>query len=178
MTREPLPDRRYGESIEVRHAGFRYAMQIGCYDDGRVGEIFLGQEKAAGSLMDVMARDTAVLISMNLQHGCPPDRMLRAITKDENGQPEGIAGAVLQQLVSWQPKTDGWAPVKVWADAKVEAPAPVAIPASPTSPKLDRVSARQLGFTGDQCSGCQSFTMVRNGTCLKCETCGATTGCS
>ncbi|MCB0749916.1 MAG: vitamin B12-dependent ribonucleotide reductase, partial [Ignavibacteriae bacterium] len=38
--------------------------------------------------------------------------------------------------------------------------------------------ARNLGYTGDICPECQSLTMVRNGTCLKCETCGATTGCS
>lgn len=38
--------------------------------------------------------------------------------------------------------------------------------------------ARTLGYTGDVCPDCQSLTMVRNGTCLKCETCGATTGCS
>ena len=38
--------------------------------------------------------------------------------------------------------------------------------------------ARTLGYTGDICPECQSLTMVRNGTCLKCETCGATTGCS
>ncbi len=38
--------------------------------------------------------------------------------------------------------------------------------------------ARVLGYTGDICPECQSMTMVRNGTCLKCETCGATTGCS
>ncbi len=38
--------------------------------------------------------------------------------------------------------------------------------------------ARQRGYTGDICPNCQSMTMVRNGTCLKCETCGETTGCS
>ena len=38
--------------------------------------------------------------------------------------------------------------------------------------------ARIRGYTGDVCPECQSVTMVRNGTCLKCETCGATTGCS
>lgn len=35
-----------------------------------------------------------------------------------------------------------------------------------------------LGYTGDSCPTCGNFTMVRNGACLKCETCGATTGCS
>jgi ribonucleoside-diphosphate reductase alpha chain len=40
------------------------------------------------------------------------------------------------------------------------------------------IKAREKGFTGDICPECQSMTMVRNGTCLKCTTCGATTGCS
>jgi ribonucleoside-diphosphate reductase alpha chain len=38
--------------------------------------------------------------------------------------------------------------------------------------------AIEKGYTGDVCSECQSLTMVRNGTCLKCMTCGSTSGCS
>jgi ribonucleotide reductase alpha subunit len=38
--------------------------------------------------------------------------------------------------------------------------------------------ARQKGYEGDPCTECKQFTLVRNGTCLKCETCGATSGCS
>ena len=38
--------------------------------------------------------------------------------------------------------------------------------------------AIERGYTGDVCPECQSLTMVRNGTCLKCMTCGSTTGCS
>jgi ribonucleoside-diphosphate reductase alpha chain len=34
------------------------------------------------------------------------------------------------------------------------------------------------GYTGNMCSECQNYTMVRNGTCEKCDTCGATSGCS
>ena len=34
------------------------------------------------------------------------------------------------------------------------------------------------GYTGNMCSECQNFTMVRNGTCEKCDTCGSTSGCS
>lgn len=40
------------------------------------------------------------------------------------------------------------------------------------------MDARRAGYTGDICPECQSMTMVRNGTCLKCTTCGSTTGCS
>jgi len=38
--------------------------------------------------------------------------------------------------------------------------------------------ARLKGYEGDPCPECGQFTMVRNGTCLKCNTCGATSGCS
>jgi ribonucleoside-diphosphate reductase alpha chain len=38
--------------------------------------------------------------------------------------------------------------------------------------------ARLKGYEGDACGECGNFTLVRNGTCLKCDTCGATSGCS
>ena len=38
--------------------------------------------------------------------------------------------------------------------------------------------ARARGYEGDNCHECGNFTLVRNGTCLKCDTCGSTTGCS
>ena len=41
-----------------------------------------------------------------------------------------------------------------------------------------RVIARLKGFEGDPCGECGNFTLVRNGTCLKCDTCGSTSGCS
>jgi len=41
-----------------------------------------------------------------------------------------------------------------------------------------RQKAIMQGYTGNMCSECQNFTMVRNGTCEKCDTCGATSGCS
>ncbi|MDP3371779.1 MAG: vitamin B12-dependent ribonucleotide reductase [Candidatus Paracaedibacteraceae bacterium] len=57
---------------------------------------------------------------------------------------------------------------------------------SSETPKKRRLSvvadkaaeARLQGYQGDACSDCGNFTMVRNGTCLKCNTCGATNGCS
>ena len=41
-----------------------------------------------------------------------------------------------------------------------------------------RQAARERGFTGDICDDCGGSQMVRNGTCLKCNECGSTTGCS
>ncbi|WP_374764588.1 vitamin B12-dependent ribonucleotide reductase [Yunchengibacter salinarum] len=41
-----------------------------------------------------------------------------------------------------------------------------------------RLAARMKGYEGDACGDCGNFTLVRNGTCMKCDTCGATSGCS
>jgi ribonucleoside-diphosphate reductase alpha chain len=38
--------------------------------------------------------------------------------------------------------------------------------------------ARMKGYEGDACGECGNFTLVRNGTCMKCVTCGSTSGCS
>ena len=38
--------------------------------------------------------------------------------------------------------------------------------------------ARMKGYEGEACGECGNFTMVRNGTCLKCDSCGSTSGCS
>ncbi|MBT5187501.1 MAG: vitamin B12-dependent ribonucleotide reductase [Kordiimonadaceae bacterium] len=40
------------------------------------------------------------------------------------------------------------------------------------------IEAKMKGYEGDGCAECGNFTMVRNGTCLKCDTCGSTSGCS
>mgnify|MGYP000677244080 CR=1 FL=1 len=42
----------------------------------------------------------------------------------------------------------------------------------------DRLKAKMQGFEGDPCGECGNLTLVRNGTCLKCNTCGGTSGCS
>jgi ribonucleoside-diphosphate reductase alpha chain len=56
-------------------------------------------------------------------------------------------------------------------------------PALAVAPGSEKVAeqlaeARMKGYVGEACPECGNFTMVRNGTCLKCDTCGATTGCS
>jgi ribonucleoside-diphosphate reductase alpha chain len=38
--------------------------------------------------------------------------------------------------------------------------------------------AKAKGYEGDACTECGNFTLVRNGTCMKCDTCGGTSGCS
>ena len=48
-----------------------------------------------------------------------------------------------------------------------------------TELRLERIRAARIkGYEGDSCAECGNFTLIRNGTCLKCDTCGATSGCS
>ena len=51
--------------------------------------------------------------------------------------------------------------------------------AEPARAKSDLAAeARMKGYEGEACGECGNFTMVRNGTCLKCDSCGSTSGCS
>lgn len=84
------------------------------------------------------------------------------------------AGAVVPDLTPVQ---------KAYLAVRI-APAPdaeaiIIKPASIAATKAGRaLESRAKGYTGDVCRDCSNFTMVRNGTCLKCDTCGATSGCS
>ena len=60
--------------------------------------------------------------------------------------------------------------------APAPAPEPAAAPGGGRSALA--AAARIKGYEGDPCGDCGNFTMVRNGSCLKCDTCGGTSGCS
>ena len=64
--------------------------------------------------------------------------------------------------------SDGNGGVRLVADAR----------AATAKLEMRVVEARLKGYEGDPCGSCANFTMVRNGTCLKCVSCGATSGCS
>ena len=62
------------------------------------------------------------------------------------------------------------------AQAGAVAPAPVLTKSELYKQRMSEAKLR--GYEGTSCSECHNFTMVRNGTCLKCDTCGSTSGCS
>jgi len=51
-------------------------------------------------------------------------------------------------------------------------------PAAPAMSMEPRFKAKIQGYEGDPCGECGNYTLVRNGTCMKCNTCGGTSGCS
>lgn len=96
MTREPLPLRRRSETFELPFGGLResHVITIGFYDDGRIGEVFINGGKS-GEMVEAIARDSAVILSMALQNGVPLADIARAITRDGQGMPQSVVGVVI-----------------------------------------------------------------------------------
>jgi ribonucleoside-diphosphate reductase alpha chain len=61
---------------------------------------------------------------------------------------------------------------------EVQAVGVVADPRATLTAAELRQEAKVRGYEGESCGECGNFTLVRNGTCLKCDTCGGTSGCS
>jgi len=63
------------------------------------------------------------------------------------------------------------------APAPGPGPAPARMSVVALAAMDERQKARMQGYEGDACEDCGNYTLVRNGTCMKCNTCGSTSGC-
>lgn len=99
MTRNALPQRRRAETFEVAFGGLTrsHTVTVGYYDDGAIGEVFINGGKS-GELVEAIARDGAVMLSMALQYGVPIETIRHSITRDAQGEPSSIIGAVVDRL--------------------------------------------------------------------------------
>lgn len=97
MARNSLPNRRPHESMQVEFAGQEFTVGLGRDDGGAIAEIFVGARKA-GSALDSAARDAGILISLALQHGVSLETMRHASTREADGSPSSLVGAVLDAL--------------------------------------------------------------------------------
>jgi ribonucleoside-diphosphate reductase alpha chain len=83
MTRERLRNRRAAEVVSFEHVGTRWTAGFGFFDSGKIAEIFLeGPRECA--LAD-LARKTALLVSLALQHNCPLDTIKHAFNGHDAG---------------------------------------------------------------------------------------------
>ncbi len=80
-------------------------------------------------------------------------------------------------LKAAEPERDLSPTEKLEAQSWSKAGTAAATSAAPTKAER-RAEAKARGYEGDMCTECSNFTLVRNGTCMKCDTCGSTTGCS
>lgn len=77
--RARLPNRRAAEILNFEHEGLRYRATFGRFADGRLAEMFLDVGKPNASVQ-AHADDSAVLASLLLQFGVPPDVIRRSIS--------------------------------------------------------------------------------------------------
>jgi hypothetical protein len=101
--RDPLPPRRHAETFEFIHEGHRYQVTLGFYMEadgvtpGRLGEIFMNAGKI-GTALDIAVRDTAIAVSIALQHGADPEALRRAFLRDGAGRAEGVFGKLFDLM--------------------------------------------------------------------------------
>jgi ribonucleoside-diphosphate reductase alpha chain len=79
-----------------------------------------------------------------------------------------VAGATALKIET-ETKVSPATALETWAESKTIAKNAAA---------EKRAEAKAQGYEGEACGECGNFTLVRNGTCMKCNTCGSTTGCS
>lgn len=156
--------------------GLQYGVPLEKYIETFVGVRFepsgfvSGNEniRSASSIVDYIFRELGIayLDRADLRDA-PPDEPLTTI-----GSPQANSDMSLGE------------PARIEILAPVETPSAVAaalqIPVASVKDLTEerRAEAKMKGYVGESCPDCGNFTLVRNGTCLKCNTCGSTTGCS
>jgi ribonucleoside-diphosphate reductase alpha chain len=197
--RKLLPGRRSGYTQKAKIAGHSLFIRTGEYADGKLGEIFLDMHKEGATFRSLL-NSFAIAVSLGLQYGVPLEEYVDAFAYSRF-EPSGIvnehdhikmATSVIdlifrdlgfsyldridlvhvrpKSLTDKNPKTDT-------NDDDIEVPQTDTYRDLSTQETSSNI-ARVKGYDGNACPGCGHFTLVRNGSCLKCETCGDTTGCS
>ena len=202
--RKPLPNRRSGYTQKAKIGGHSIFIRTGEYGGGKLGEIFLDMHKEGAAFRSLL-NSFAIAVSLGLQYGVPLEEYVDAFTFsrfEPNGMVQGhdyvkMATSVIDYIfrdlaISYlkrgdlaqvkpedllstgtnEDKADKAEKGKSRHTAKESRAVPVENEAARA------LQARVKGYEGDPCPACGSFTLVRSGTCMKCDTCGGTTGCS
>ncbi len=194
--RNPLPAKRFGYTQKVKIGSHSIFLRTGQYEDGSLGEIFLDMHKEGAAFRSLL-NSFAIAVSLGLQYGVPLEEFVDAFTFtrfEPNGIVSGhdnikMSTSVLDFIfrdlaLSYLGRIDL---VQVRPDDLIA----TNTNANGSKPGTngngngghelvdsDVQVARMKGYEGDPCPVCGNFTLVRGGTCLRCETCGSTTGCS
>ncbi|MDR1012264.1 MAG: vitamin B12-dependent ribonucleotide reductase [Coxiellaceae bacterium] len=199
--RHRLPNRRGGYTQKAKIVGNTIYLRTGEYENGELGEIFLDMHREGAAFRSLM-NCFAIAVSLGLQYGVPLEEFVEAFvfTKFE---PSGIVQGnnrikmatsvidyVFRELAIAYLNRHDLAHVnsgnlletsnKQSLNSNPEKL--ISTNLTPVEQKLYHndiiTNAKIKGYVGEQCSNCHQFTLVRNGACLKCVTCGETTGCS
>jgi len=178
--RRQLPNKRAGYTQKVKIEGHNIYLRTGEYENGDLGEIFLDMNKE-GTLLGGIMNSFAIAVSLGLQYGVPLDEFVDVFTFSRF-EPSGLvlghnhikhSTSIIDFLfrdlaINYLGRGD-------LSNTTAKPPAQLEEQPALTAP-LEQARAR--GYAGEPCPSCNSLTLVRNGSCLKCLSCGETTGCS
>jgi ribonucleoside-diphosphate reductase alpha chain len=201
--RSPLPAKRFGYTQKAKIGGHSIFLRTGQYEDGTLGEIFLDMHKEGAAFRSLL-NSFAIAVSLGLQYGVPLEEYVDAFTFtrfEPNGMVAGhdhikmttsVLDFIFRDLaLSYLGRTDL---VQVKPDDLIATSMNRngghrhegnGHESNGRETKGELVAldnevhvAKMKGYEGDPCPVCGHFTLVRSGTCMRCDTCGSTTGCS
>ena len=202
-THRPLPSKRNGYTQKATVGGHKLYIRTGEYQDGTLGEIFLDMHKEGAAFRSLM-NCFAIAISLGLQYGVPLEEFVESFTLmrfEPNGPVSGhdqikmassILDFIMRDLAMNYLDRQDLAHVKLTHEdlrgdsvepyVKQEQRRAIVTVDAHLSDSVNGTAiiheAKMKGYEGDPCPECHRFTLVRNGTCLKCLSCGSTSGCS
>ena len=196
-TRKPLPNRRKGYTQKAKIGGHSIFIRTGEYDDGSLGEIFLDMHKEGAAFRSLL-NSFAIAVSLGLQYGVPLEEYVDAFSFsrfEPNGIVKGhdyvkmatsvidfifrdLAISYLKRTDLGQVNADDLIATAIKSETSAKKSSVDKNPPAADSGEAKIAQAMLKGYEGDSCSICGNLTLLRSGTCMKCDTCGATTGCS
>ena len=206
--RSPLPDSGSGWRQKARIGGHTVYLHTFDYEDGRLGELFINMSKEGAAFRALMSQFAiAVSIGLQHGVPLEEYVKSFTFAKFEpSGMVQGsqrvrmatsIIDYIFRELAIRYLGRDDLAHVAAedMQPDSISKPSASSVGVVRTSGQkrdiqltldaamMDEASrirqlAREAGFTGDICMNCNGSKMRRNGTCLKCDDCGETTGCS
>ena len=181
--RRILPNRRDGFTQKSVIGGHKLYLRTGEYDDGALGEIFVDMHKEGAAFRSLM-NNFAMAISIGLQYGVPLEEYVDAFTftkfeprgivlgSDKIKMATSILDYIFRELGAHYLNRNELTHVKIngTKDSDLSDEEPVR--------EFNEAAndAKKKGYSGEACNSCGNFTMIRSGTCLRCETCGDTSG--
>jgi ribonucleoside-diphosphate reductase alpha chain len=182
--REYLPWRRqhpanFDQKVKIGDNGLSLWVEVNHYPDGRPGEVWI-KVSHEGSTLRAAFDLAAMMISVGLQYGVPVKEYVDRLI-DLKFEPAGIVEGhdrikMAQSIADFVGRELGITYLDRDELGQVT---------QITSPELGaelvaldkRAVGLGTGYTGDVCSACGNATMLRAGPCMRCDTCGDSTGC-
>ena len=186
--RHKLPATRDAITHKFSIGGHEGYITVGKYEDGQPGEIFIVMAKE-GSTVSGLMDSFATAISLALQYGVPL-KVLADKFSHTRFEPSGWTGhkdipyakSIMDYIFRWLALQfiPGYQPGEAAAAGDIATSDPLSPPTPAAASGRVREQALPSPATmsdAPSCSECGSI-MTRNGSCYKCENCGATSGCS